>query len=133
MFLIFLRKNFFSCGNHTQNGNVAQRGTTRAQRFERLVTRRVDDEQTRDFEQMLVNVATHLGALLYGLERHIRSAYLLRDAARFVFLDARATQIVQYLCFARVYVAEYADDRRAQVVHAAVLLGFIVSFLRFYF
>lgn len=109
-----------------QNGNVAQRRATRSQRLERLVTGRVDDEQTGYAQLLLVDVTTHFRALGNCLERHVGGAYLLRDAARLVLLYSRASQIVEYLGLARVYVTQHAYDRAAQIVHRALLLGLFV-------
>ena len=88
-----------------QDGNVTKTAAPGPKRFEGLVARRVDNEEARYFEQVMENVAGHSGSLDDRLQRHIRGADLLRDAAGLVVLHFGAAQIVEDLCFARVDVA----------------------------
>jgi hypothetical protein len=99
-----------------QDSNVAKRGTTASEVRERLVSRSVDDKETRDFE-LEFTIWVHWCDLLLQRRRwEIRSANLLCDATSFAFLDIGLSNLVEKLSLAGIDVAEDTANGRSEIV-----------------
>lgn len=115
-----------------KDSNVTQRRSTLTQVGERLVTRRVDNEQTRElvlFEVVLMKnesvtlppcrarrkedpyISKNAGPLLDRIHREVGRADLLSDTARFALLHVGLSDLVEQLGLARVDVTHDDTNR----------------------
>ena len=119
-----------------KNGNVAEGRATGSKVGEGLVTRRVDDQQTRDLELQLAVGIDDSSLLLDSIDREVRGTDLLGDTSRLAFLNIGLSNLVEQLRLACIDVSQNTADGGSQVVLGSgsegslvVLLTTLCSFL----
>lgn len=76
-----------------EDSDVAKRRSTGSQVGERLVTGRVDDEQTRNLVVELAVPVEDLGLFLDGRDGEVGGSDLLSDTSRLTLLDVGLTDL----------------------------------------
>ncbi|ROW05672.1 hypothetical protein VMCG_05275 [Cytospora schulzeri] len=99
-----------------QNSNVAKRRTSGTQVGERLVTGRVDDQETRDLELKLAILVDDMCLLLDGVDGEVSGTNLLSDTTGLTFLDVGLTDLVEQLRLTSIDVAKNTANGRSEVV-----------------
>ncbi|KAI6776081.1 hypothetical protein HG530_000026 [Fusarium avenaceum] len=117
-----------------QNGNVTERGSTRSEVREGLVTRGIDNEKTRNLEVELAIGVDNRRLLSNGLNREVCGTDLLCNTTSFAFLDVGLSDLVQKLGLSGIDVTENTANRGSQVVRGSSsqssLVGFLATFSR---
>ena len=108
---------------HHEDGDVRERAAPRAQRRERVVAGRVDEQQPGEVELRRVDEAPR--DLADDVQRHRGRADVLGDGAGFALDDGGAANLVEQASLPVVDVAEDRDDGRPQLpgVFGGVCVG----------
>lgn len=80
------------------------------------MTRRVDNQKTRDLELELAVLVDDLRLLLDGIDREVGGTNLLSNTTCLTFLDVGLTDLVKQLRLTGIDVAKNTANGRSEVV-----------------